>query len=587
MDGSASSPSLDDSSPVNSSPPQSPTPPPPPPPPPRHPMRTRAKNNIIKPNPKYASVATSQVSPPTEPSSVKEALRHAVWRAALKTEHGALLANRTRDLVPRLPHYNVVGCRWIFRIKWRPDGGIERFKARLVAKGFHQRAGVDFHETFSPVLKPVTVRTVFTLALSSNWPIYQFDVNNAFLQGPLQEEVYMTQPPGFRDPAHPDHVCRLRRAIYGLRQAPRAWYDALSAFLISCGFVKTCSDASLFVYSRNGVQAYFLMYVDDLLLTGNDASFLRSFQDKLSAEFSLKQLGNVHYFLGIEVLPTASGFLLSQHKYINDLLTRFQMHEARPTPTPLTSTARLTISTGTAPADATLYRQVVGALQYLVTTRPDVAFAVNKLSQYMHAPSTEHWQHVKRLLRYIAGTRAVGLQIRRQSTPLTLRVFSDSDWAGDLDDRTSTSGFLIYLGDTLVSWKSKKQRTVARSSTEAEYRALALTASETVWLQNLLTELHYTLPQAPTIFCDNLRAIHFSSNPVFHSRMKHLALDYHFVRQLVTSKALHLRHVPTASQLADVLTKALPSTRFCLLRSKIGLADASSILRGRIRENSR
>ncbi|CAL1351957.1 unnamed protein product [Linum trigynum] len=457
----SSSPSLDPSASTSTSTSASPSPSSSPPasspaPAPCHPMTTRAKNNIVKPNKKYVNVVFSQDAPPLEPSSVKEAMRYDVWRNALHTEHNALLANYTWDLVPRLPHYNVIGSRWVYKVKWLPDGSIERHKCRLVAKGFHQRAGVDYHETFSPVLKPVTVRTVFTLALSSHWPIFQYDVNNAFLQGPLQEEVYMSQPPGFRDPKFPHHVCRLRRAIYGLRQAPRAWYEALSSFLLSCGFVKTASDASLFVYSHDGVLVYFLMYVDDLLLTGNNAAFLSAFQSKLSDRFSLKHLGHVHYFLGIEIIPNSAGFLLSQHKYVTDLLTRFQMHEAAPAPTPLASTARLTLADGSSPADATLYRQVLGALQYLVTTRPDIAFSVNKLSQYMHSPTSTHWQHVKRLLRYIAGTRTVGLQIRRQSLPLSLRIFSDSDWAGDVDDRTSTSGFLIYLGDTLLSWKSKK-----------------------------------------------------------------------------------------------------------------------------------
>ncbi|CAL1398618.1 unnamed protein product [Linum trigynum] len=365
----------------------------------------------------------------------------------------------------------------------------------------------------------------------------------------------MARPPGFHDPKFPRHVCRLRRAIYGLRQAPPAWYDALSSFLLCCGFVNTHSDASLFVYRRDGVLAYFLMYVDDLLLTGNNSSFLTSFRKQLAAQFSLKHLGYVNYFLGIEIIPTTHGYLLSQHKYVVDLLTRFQMHDAKSSSTPLASTARLSVSNGSKPADATLYHQAIGALQYLVTTRPDVAFLVNRLSQFMHAPTTVHWQHVNRLLRYVAGTHTLSLRISRHCSPLQLRVFSDSDWAGDPDDRTSTSDFLVYLGDTLISWKSKKQRTVARSNTEAEYRALALVTSEVQCVRNLLSELRQPLSSGSTLYCDNLGAVHFSSNPVFHSCMKHLALDYHFVRQLVQTKQLVVRHLPTASQLADILTK--------------------------------
>ncbi|CAN1174147.1 Retrovirus-related Pol polyprotein from transposon RE2, partial [Linum perenne] len=518
----------------------------------QHSMVTRARNNIFKP--KKLFIAQAQLSPPLEPTSLKEAPQFPEWVNALNTEYQALVNNGTWTLVPRQAHHNIVGCRWVFRIKRHPDGTIERYKARLVAKGFHQRPGVDFHETFSPVVKPVTVRTVFTIALSKNWPVYQYDVHNAFLQGPLHEEVYMIQPPGFHDTAAPTHVCRLNRAIYGLKQAPRAWYNAITTFLITQGFVKTQSDASLFVYHQGPIILYFLIYVDDLLLTGNDAATIKLFQEQLSQRFSLKHLGHLNYFLGIEVIPTSEGFLLSQHKYITDILSRFQLLDAKPTPTPLSSTAHLSLHDKSPPTDSTRYRQALGALQYLIYTRPDIAFAVNKLSQYMHAPTTAHWQCVKRILRYICGTRTYGLHIRRQQLPFKLEAFADSDWAGNLDDRTSTSAYLIYLGTNLISWRSQKQRTVARSSTEAEYRAIAHATAEIEWVRNLLHELHQPITQSPTLYSDNLGATYFSSNPVFHSRMKHLALDYHFVRQIVQDGRLRVCHISTIQQLADSLT---------------------------------
>ncbi|CAL1361359.1 unnamed protein product [Linum trigynum] len=217
---------------------------------------------------------------------------------SLTAENQALHANETWDLVPRLPHYNVLGNRWVYRVKREPDGSIARFKTRLVAKGFHQRPGIDFGDTYSPVVKPVTVRKVLTLALSHQWSIAHFDVNNAFLQGPLEDEVYMLQPPGFKDPNRPNHVCPLKRAIYGLRQTPRAWYKALSSFLLDFGFTKTISDSSLFVYKQDDALLYFLVYVDDLLLTGNNDQLLASFREALSHRFSLKSLGDVSYFFG-------------------------------------------------------------------------------------------------------------------------------------------------------------------------------------------------------------------------------------------------------------------------------------------------
>ncbi|CAL1353625.1 unnamed protein product [Linum trigynum] len=548
-----------------------------------HPMRTRAQSGIHKPKRLFSALFTTW-APPLEPRSVNEAMQYAEWDSALRTEHNALLRNHTWDLVPRQPHFNVLGNKWVYRIKHHSDGSINLFKCRLVAKGFHQRPGVDFQDTYSPVVKPVTVRTVFTIALSQSWPIKQFDVNNAFLQGPLDDEVYMVQPPGFVDPLHPHHVCRLRRAIYGLRQAPRACYTALSSFLIEFGFRKTESDASLFVYQQSGIILYFLVYVDDLLLTGNDVAALTAFQTALAHKFSLKALGDVNYFLGIEVIPTATGYILSQHKYMTDILARFHMLDAAPVSTPLASSVSLTLHDGTCPTDATRFRQVLGALQYLVYTRPDIAFSINKLSQYMHSPSSHHWQCLKRLLRYVCGTLSYGLAIRRSSLPMRITAFADSDWAGNIDDRTSTSAYLVYLGSTLISWHSQKQRTVARSSTEAEYRAIAHATAELEWVRNLLQELHQPLTESPTVLSDNLGATHFSANPVFHSRMKHLALDYHFVRQLVQSGRLSVRYIPTAQQLADMLTKPLAASRFLLLRSKIGVVDTSSILRGRIRE---
>ncbi|CAL1362863.1 unnamed protein product [Linum trigynum] len=573
------------------------TPPGPPPPQPvqppplarSHTMTTRAQHGIFKPKRLFiasagSSSASASSSPPLEPTSVKEALLYPEWSAALTAENQALHDNETWDLVPRLPHYNVLGNRWVYCVKRQPDGSIARFKTRLVAKGFHQRPGIDFGDTYSPVVKPVTVRTVLTLALSHKWSIAHFDVNNAFLQGPLEDEVYMLQPPGYKDPDRPNHVCRLKRGIYGLWQAPRAWYKALSSFLLDFGFTKTISDSSLFVYKRDDALLYFLVYVDDLLLTGNNDQLLASFREALSHRFSLKSLGDISYFLDIEVIPTTDGYLLSQHNYMQDILTRFDMLDAAPTPTPMASTVTLSLTDDSPPSDSTRFRQIIGALQYLVYTRPDIAFSVNKLSQFMHSPSASHWQSLKRLLRYVTGTIHHGLIIHRSPQPLTLSAFADSDWASNLDDRSSTSAYLLYLGSTLVSWRSQKQRTVARSSTEAEYRAIAHASAEIEWLQNLLQELHHPLQAPPTLYSDNLGTTYFCSNPVFHSRMKHLALDYHFVSHLVQEGRLVIRYIPTTQQLVDVLTKPLPAARFLLLRSKIGVVDTTSVLRGRIRD---
>uniref|UniRef100_A0A2N9G9A2 Integrase catalytic domain-containing protein n=1 Tax=Fagus sylvatica TaxID=28930 RepID=A0A2N9G9A2_FAGSY len=471
---------------------------------PTHTMTTRAKNNIHKPITKMNLHTQLSKSNGLEPTTVTKALLDPKWRKAMSDECDALVKNGTWELVPPNSTQNIVGCKWIFRIKRNSDGSIDRFKARLVAKGFHQRPGVDYLDTFSPVVKPTTVRVVLSLAVSRGWSLRQLDVNNAFLQGHLSETVHMQQPPGFVDQDHPSYVCKLRKAIYGLKQAPRAWYHELRTFLLSSGFKNSHADTSLFVLTTAAQKMYILVYVDDLIITGDNTKMIDSFVDGLAHRFSIKDLGQLSYFLGVEVVPNQQGILLSQRRYILDILARTHMTDAKPVLTPIPTSPPL-LKSGTALPDPTEYRTIVGSLQYLLITRPDLAFAVNKLSQYMHTPTTDHWSFVKRLLRYLCGTINEGLQIHRKS-PLNLHAYSDADWAGDKDDFSSTSAYVIYLGRNPVSWSSKKQKTIARSSTEAEYRSVANAAAELNWLCYLLTDLGVQLPYCPVLYCDNVGA---------------------------------------------------------------------------------
>ena len=502
----------------------------------------------------------------------------------MDSELTALHTLHTWDLVPPDPSRNIVKCKWIFRIKYNSDGSIDRYKARLVAKGFQQRAGIDYTDTFSPVVRPTTIRTLLTIAVTRGWHLRQLDINNAFLQGTLHEEVYMSQPPGFVNSEHPTHVCRLNKAIYGLKQAPRAWYTELTKFLLGLGFTRAVSDTSLFMLSNHVHPIYLIVYVDDIIVTGPHAQTLTQFIQRLAHRFALKDLGALSYFLGVEVIPTTQGLFLTQRQYILDLLDKFGMADAKPAPTPMVVTQALTTA-GTSLDVPKDYRAAVGGLQYLTLTRPDVAFAVNRLSQYMHSPTTTHWAALKRLLRYLCGTLDKGLTIYRES-PLTLHAFSDADWAGDRDDYISTMGHIIFLGRTPITWCSKKQKSLARSSTEAEYRAVASTTAEIMGVQNLLQELQVPLSITPVIYCDNLSATHLSANPVFHSKMKHLAIAFHFIREQVQHGSLRVTHVPTGDQLADFLTKALSRPRLEVLLSKIGLVPRPSVLRGHIRDKS-
>jgi hypothetical protein len=300
------------------------------------------------------------------------------------------MRHNTWQLVPPLTDCNVVGCKWVFRIKRHADGSIDRFKARLVAKGFNQRPGLDCKETFSLVVKPVTIRTVLTLAVMYGWSLRQLDVNNAFLHGHLIEKVYMKQPPGFRSPKQPNHVCCLTKAIYGLKQAPRAWFSALKQALLEFGFINAKSDSSLFVFHDGSTLAYCLVYVDDLILTGNNSTFVASIINQLGQKFSIKDLGPLHFFLGVGVIPTKEGLFITQHKYIRDILAKTSMDGAKDVTTPFSTSISLKLANGSSSVDSTEYRRVIGALQYLSLTRPDISFAMNKLSQFMHSPTQTH-----------------------------------------------------------------------------------------------------------------------------------------------------------------------------------------------------
>ena len=535
----------------------------------RHSMTTRSKNNIAKPKTKLSLNASTR---PIIPTTINQALRDPKWRNACTDEFNAITRNHTYDLVPPAPHQNVIDTKWLFTLKYLPNGDVDRHKSRLVARGFNQQYGLDYAETFSPIIKSTTVRLVLEHAVRNDWSIRQLDVNNAFLQGTLEDELYISQPPGFVDKDRPHHVCRLRKALYGLKQAPRAWYEELKRTLLAAGFRNSVADTSLFVYTQNCHHVYVLVYVDDILVTGSSITLVNKIIATLASRFSIKDLGNLFYFLGIEATRTKQGLHLMQRKYIHDLLTKLNMFGAKPVSTPLATHPKLTLKSGQPLQNPSEYRKVVGSLQYLAFTRPDIAFAVNKLSQFMHQPTDEHWQATKRVLRYLAGTMSHGIFLRK-SSPLNLHAYSDADWAGDPDDYVSTNAYILYIGSSPISWSAKKQSTVARSSTEAEYRAVANTASELRWVCSLLTELGIPLPTVPVIYCDNVGATYLCANPVFHTRMKHVALDYHFIRANVQSGALRVSHVSTKDQLADALTKSLPRQRFQELFSKIGVTQ--------------
>ncbi|KAH9801961.1 retrovirus-related pol polyprotein from transposon RE2 [Citrus sinensis] len=542
-----------------------------------HPMLTR---NKLKQNPTLALQIDHATV--TEPKTLKSALKHPLWLQAMAEELAALHQNKTWTLVPRPHDANVIGSKWVYKTKYREDGTIDRLKARLVAKGYTQVPSIDFDETFSPVIKPTTIRLVLALAISSKWLIKQLDVRNAFLHGQLKEIAYMEQPLGFTDQNLPDHVCLLHKSLYGLKQAPCAWFECLSLALLELGFTSYKADHSLFIFHANDILILLLVYVDDVIITENNPDRIQSIISHLSTWFALKDLGLLSYFLGIEIRRFPGGIFLSQAKYTRDLLTKAALLDCTPNRTPMAVKTQL-YDDDQEPIHATHYRSLVGSLQYLTFTRPDITHAVNKVCQHFQSPTKQDLKAVTRILCYLKGTLDFGLRFLEQSSN-QLYAFSESDWAGCLETRRSTTGFCVYLGANLILWCSKKQSTVARSTAEAEYRALSSTTAELTWILSLLQDIGVSPSHIPHLFCDNTSAIYMTRNPVFHARSKHIKIDVHFVREKVSQGLLKATHVPSLQQAADILTKPLGKDLFFLFQHKLGVHSMTRpTLRGAVK----
>ncbi|XP_022032108.1 uncharacterized mitochondrial protein AtMg00810-like [Helianthus annuus] len=419
----------------------------------------------------------------------------------MTAEYRALIKRETWVLVPHQPNMNIIRSMWLFKHKYKSDGTLERYKARLVFDRRSQQVGIDCGVTFSPAVKPATIRTVLSIALSRSWSVHQLDVTNAFLHGNLHETVYMYQPMGFRHKDYPNYVCRLKKSLYGLKQAPRAW-DV----------------------------AFLLLYVDDILLITSSDHLRHRLMNCLASDFAMKDLGPLSFFLGISVTRTKDTMFLSQHAYAQDIIEWAGMRSCNPVSTPVDTHSKLGAAAGEDFDNPTLYRSLAGALQYLTFTHPDISYAVQQVRMHMHAPKTEHWNALKRIIRYIQGTSSLGLVLGPSSGP-NLLAYTDVDWAGCPDTRCSTSGYCVYYGDNLISWSSKRQPTISRSSAEPEYRGVANVVAEICWMRNLLLELHCPLTRATVVYCDNVSAIYLSGNPVQHQRRKHIELDIHFVRE--------------------------------------------------------
>ena len=467
-----------------------------------------------------------------------------------------------------------VGCKWVFKKK---DGiqGVEdeRFKARLVAKGYSQKEGIDYDEVFSPVVKHSSIRVLLALVASHDLELEQLDVKTAFLHGELEETIYMVQPEGFRIEGKEDHVCRLKKSLYGLKQSPRQWYKRFDRFMLSNGYSRSSYDSC--VYHRilsDGSFVYLLLYVDDMLIAAGNMSHIQTLKKQLSDEFEMKDLGSAKKILGMEIQRDrgAGKLFLSQKGYIEKVLERFGMQKAKPVTTPLASHFRLSASLSPQTKEEedqmvqVPYSSAVGSIMYaMVCTRPDISQAVSVVSRYMAHPGKVHWQAVKWILRYLRGTTDVGLVFDRNcGTGTSVIGFVDSDYAGDLDKRKFLTGYVFTLSSSAINWRATLQLTVALSTTEAEYMAAAEAANEALWLKRLVTELGVEQEAASVLFCDSQSAIHLTKNQMYHERTKHIDVRFHFLRDEVSEGNIVVKKVGTADNPADMLTKPVPTNKF-------------------------
>ena len=506
-----------------------------------------------------------------EPKNVEEALQDEGWIMAMQEELNQFERSEVWKLVSPPENHTIIGTKWVFRNKLDEEGNVVRNKARLVAQGYNQQEGIDFDETYAPVARLESIRMFLAYACFKNFKLYQMDVKSAFLNGFLNEEVYVRQPPGFEDDNFPNYVYKLTKALYGLKQAPRAWYERLSKFLIENGFSRGKVDTTLFTKSLNHDILIVQVYVDDIIFGSTNENLCKDFSKLMQGEFEMSMMGEMTFFLGLQVKQTKEGIFISQAKYTKELLKKYGMDKAKPIATPMSPTTKLEKDENGKAVSEKVYRGMIGSLLYLTASRPDILFSVCLCARFQANPKESHLIAVKRIFRYLLGTQNFGMWYAKHVS-FDLLGFSDADYAGCKFDRKSTSGDCQFLGPCLVSWHSKKQSSVALSTAEAEYMAITNCCTQVLWMKYQLLDYGVKLDKTP-IKCDNTSAINLSKNPIQHSRTKHIEIRHHFLRDHVQKGHIELEFISTDFQLADIFTKPLNEERFCFIRNEIGLTS--------------
>ena len=511
---------------------------------------------------------------PAEPITYMQALKSDnadQWRSAMDEEYTSLMAYKTWELTKLPTGARPLPVKWVFKVKQDATGTVERFKARLVAKGFRQREGIDYNEVFAPVSKYTTLRAFLAMVAAKDLELHQLDVKTAFLNGELEEDIYIQQPPGYEQGGK-DTVCKLNRALYGLKQAPRQWHEKLKQALKAIGFIDSMADPGLFTKHNGGESVFILTYVDDLLIAAATPDTVTKVKAALLRAFDARDMGEASLFLGMSVKRdrTAGTLRLSQERMTSELITKWGLESGKTKSTPLSPAIKLTKEEGE-PLNTSLhaYSALVGSLLYLaVCTRPDIAQAVGALARHMANPTMVHWQAAKGVLRYLAGTKTHGIAYGGGSTEFI--GYTDADYASDIDTRRSTTGYLFMLNGGAVSWSSRLQPTVAASTTEAEYMAAAFAVKEALWLRKLAYDLMMGV-KTIKINADNQAAIKLLKNPVSSVRSKHIDVIYKFARERVALKDVEFDYISTDKMVADTLTKPVSPTKHAFCCDNMGL----------------
>lgn len=514
---------------------------------------------------------TSQEEPKTRTEALSRPDK-SLWIEAMNEEMKSLENNKTWDIVIPQKDINIVGCKWVYKIKRDTNGQVLKYKARLVAKGFSQKYGKDYNEVFVPVVRPVTFRSLLVIAGRNKFVIKHYDAKTAFLNGNLKETVYMSQPEGYEKKSE-EHVCRIRKSLYGLKQAAKVWHDKVDEILKELVFEQSEADPCLYFKRCKFTIIYLIIYVDDILIVARTEDEINQIAVALNKHFQLSDLGHLHHYLGIQVEKLENIFCIHQSAYIQKVATSMGLQDAKYSKIPLDpGHIKARDNNGALIEKPERYQQLIGALLYIaVNTRPDIAASVTILSQFNKRPIEADWIEAKRIVRYLMGTKELKLQLGRDTESEALIGYADADWAENNTDRKSNSGYVYQIFGGTISWACRKQTCIALSSTEAEYISLAEACQEGMWIQKLLQDLLNKETIEVIMYEDNQSCLKMISNFKFSNRTKHIDTKYHFVKHLQSQGLRSFKYCPTELMIADLLTKPLKAVKLNFLLQNCGL----------------